>query len=272
MSRTRTNKRKQSNNERMKALAMLVVCVGFVGTVLYNYFLATQNEIALDKTTLCRLDGDFPRETVILLDATESLSEAHTEAVLNRIESEIENSYLYERFSIYSLQDDPTRFQPQFVLCNPGDGKDKSYLTAAPKKIFEQWRLKFRDPILNEIKSLELQKSSESSPVMEMLKFVGLRTMARSDSSKKRIILVSDMVENTDKYSQYTNSNMDFNALKDTSYFREVRPRLNEVHVELLYIERGNLSGIQGKDHIQKFWKPFIEQSKGLLSSVTNIN
>ena len=115
-------------------------------------------------------------------------------------------------------------------------------------------------------------ESSESSPIMEMLKFVGLRTFAKSDSPDKRLILVSDMVEHTESYSQYRNRNFDFRSLSSTPYFREMRPSLDGVYINLLYIERASLAEIQGGDHVTKFWQPFVRRSGGQIDDITYIN
>ena len=83
-------------------------------------------------------------------------------------------------------------------------------------------------------------------------------------------MVISDMVEHTSNYSQYTQS-VDFPTHKDSPYFREVRPRLDSVDVEILYIERPKLNAIQRMGHIT-FWEDLIREADGRLTSVDPIN
>jgi len=264
--------KQKKKNDQIKGSIIL----GFVGllAIWFGFSLYDANDkfIELHPETNCRIDGVSPRETVILLDSTESLSEAQVETVINHLNHEIENAILFERFTVYSLKAEPERFQPQFSVCNPGDGSDKSFVNNNPRKILKKWETLFKDPILRAVTMMGYEEASQTSPVMEMLKFVGIRTFARSKSDEKRMILISDMVENTSKYSQYSDLSADFRANRDTPYFRKVKPRLLGVDVHILYIERSNLTKIQGKKHLERFWKPFLEASGGALSSITYIN
>jgi hypothetical protein len=266
----RSRKKQKKKGSGPFPLIIITLVVGLFATLFYQYFELTQNEIKLDSNN-CRVDGLFPRDTVILLDATDALSDSQLVGVGNRMELIVREGIMHERFTIYALEDDPDRFKSSRTLCNKGDGQQKPWLLRA-KKTLRDWRVEFRDPMLNSVKGLASVTPSTSSPIMEMIKFVGLRTFALSKSSDKRLILVSDMVEHTDSYSQYRDRKLDFENLSKSPYFREMRPRLNDVMIDLLYIERPALSDIQGSDHVTKFWRPFVRRSGGKIKSVTYIN
>ncbi|MDC0004199.1 hypothetical protein OAE19_07350 [Porticoccaceae bacterium] len=207
-----------------------------------------------------------------MLDATEAVSQAQLEDLSNQLEIMVRDSIIHERFTIYFLRDEPERFQPSLVVCNPGTGQNLSSATHNLRKLMTTWQNSFKAPVTDSLQGLAKVTPSSSSPIMEMLKFVGLRSFARSTSPDKRLILVSDMVEHTDSYSQYRNKNLNFEKLSQTPYFREMRPRLNDVMVDLLYIERPPLAKIQGSDHVKKFWQPFVRRSGGRIKNVTYIN
>lgn len=267
MKKSKKNKKKNTNHLPLIGISIFAL---LFGTLIYQFFQLKQGMIQLDGDN-CRVDGLFPRDTVVLLDSTEALSESQQVDIKNRAEKLVRDSLLHERFTIYALQDNPDRFKPTLTLCNPGDGQEKSELIKAKKEL-RMYKKEFEGPLIKSFSDMSSIVSSESSPIMEMLKFVGLRTFARSDSPDKRLILVSDMVEHTDSYSQYRNKNLDFESLSNTPYFREMRPRLDEVYIDLLYIERASLAEIQGSDHVTKFWQPFVRRSGGQINNVTYIN
>jgi hypothetical protein len=267
---SKRNRRKKTNNNlpiAIIALVIMLLCI-FV----YQYTKAVQSTIKTDKVTNCRSDGFLPRDTVILIDATEAVSEAQFEDLSNQLKLIVSDSTIYERFTIYFLRDEPDRFQPKLTVCDPGTGENLSSATNNLRKLKKTWKESFEAPLKNSIDGLDEVSPSTSSPIMEMIKYVGLRTFARSNSPDKRLILVSDMVEHTDSYSQYRNRNFNFDSLAKAPYFREMRPRLNEVTIKLLYIERPSLSEIQGNDHVTKFWQPFVRRSGGQINDVTYIN
>lgn len=262
-------KRQQDNNIALT----IIVAVIFLGILLgYKVIDTRQNMVDTDRHTNCRVDKQFPRDTVILMDATEALSESQVEGVINYLEDLVTDSIKYERFTLYFLNDDPETFKPQLTVCNPGDGQALDPNTNNLKKLLKTWERSFKYPIIKSAQGLATVAPSDYSPIMEMLKFVALRTTSKSSALDKRIIIVSDMVEHTTAYSQYRNPKANFMLFKDTPYFREMRPRLNDVNVHLLYVERSRLAYVQGREHVELFWKPFIESSNGQYRSNLIIN
>ena len=267
---SKRSRRKKTNNTLPIAIIGLVLVL--LAVFSYQYAQMVEATIQTDSTSNCRSDGFFPRDTVILLDATEAVSQAQFEDLSNRVELVVRDSITHERFTIYFLRDEPERFQPKLVVCNPGTGANLSAATNNLRKLMKTWQVSFRAPVKGSLQGLTEVAPSTSSPIMEMLKFVGLRTFARSNSPEKRLILVSDMVEHTNSYSQYRDTKLDFKSLSKTPYFREMRPSLDEVMIDLLYIERANLAEIQGGDHVAKFWQPLVRRSGGQIKNVIYIN
>ena len=265
----RSRRNKTSNNIPIAIIGLVIVLVSLF---FYQYIKAVQGAIKIVPETNCRADGFSPRDTVILLDATEAVSQAQLEDLSNQLGLVVRDSMIHERFTIYFLRDEPERFQPRLEVCNPGTGENLSALNNNLKKLNKVWEESFKTRVIDSLQGLAEVTPSTSSPIMEMLKFVGLRTFARSISPEKRLILASDMVEHTDSYSQYRDRKLDFENLSKSPYFREMRPRLNDVMIDLLYIERPTLSDIQGRDHVTKFWRSFVKRSGGKIKSVTYIN
>ena len=268
-----SRRRKRQKTSNILPIAIIVAVLVILGIFIFQYTKAVQNKIETDSANNCRSDGVFPRDTVVLIDATEAVSPTQLLSLSNQLDSVIRDSMIHERFTVYFLRDDPKKFQPKLLVCNPGTGQDLSPATNNLPKLLRTWRDSFQSPLKNTLKGLDEVLPSTSSPIMEMLKYVGLTTFDRSESTYKRLILISDMVEHTDSYSQYRNKNLDFKSLSQTQYFREMRPSLRDVVVNLWYLERNKLSEIQGTDHIDKLWVPFVRKSGGqVIQPITQIN
>ena len=267
---SRRNRRRKTSN----ALPIAIIGLVLILLVLFGYQFtkAVQSMVETDASTNCRSDGFFSRDTVVLLDATEGLSEAQLVGLTNQLEQVVRDSLIYERFTVYVLRDDPERFQSRLVVCNPGDGQNLDPNTNNIKRLLKNWQTSFRGPVIRSLQELSEVAPANSSPIMEMLKFVSLRTFSRSAAADKRLILVSDMVEHTDSYSQYRNTNLDFEKLSQTPYFREMRPALTGVMIDLLYIERPALAQLQGSDHITKFWQPLVRRAGGQIRNINYLN
>lgn len=264
--------RRKKGNQNISYWAM-ILSVAFLALIfMYVYIKAVSEQVEIDKASNCRTDGKSPRDTVLLLDATEVYSDSHLEALRNIVNKYVDSALIHERFTVYVLGDEPDRYEPQLVVCNPGNGDGVSPITGAPEKMFRAWTKSFKEPIIEIVNTLDAQLSAQTSPVMEMLKFVGLRTIARKTSVEKRIIMVSDMVENTESYSQYAQTNMKYFDWRDNPHFRQTRSQLNNVDVHIIYVERPTLSHIQGRNHIEKFWRPLIDNAGGALKSIKTIN
>ncbi|MDA9839520.1 hypothetical protein N9B97_01880 [Porticoccaceae bacterium] len=268
-----SRRRRRQKTSNLLPVAIIVSVLVIFGIFIFQYAKAVQSKIETDAVTNCRIDGFFPRDTVVLIDATEAVTDAQLEGLWNELALVIRDSAIHERFTVYFLKDEPERFQPKLIVCNPGTGKNLSPATNNLRKLMATWEDSFQSPLKDTLNGLLQVKPSMSSPIMEMLKFVGLRTFSRSESPDRRLILISDMVEHTDFYSQYRDRNLDFKSLSQRPHFKEMKPRLRGVVVDLWYIERSRLSDIQGSSHVDNFWVPFIRKSGGqIIQPITIIN
>ena len=85
------------------------------------------------------------------------------------------------------------------------------------------------------------------------------------------MIIVSDLIQNTPSYSQY-NDSKDFDTIRGTNYLTGVQAFLSGIDVQILYVQRPQLLAIQNRDHIESFWRPYVNLSEGRIVSVDRIN
>ena len=265
----RARGKRKSNND---LAGYLIISIALVIIVLFivTYVRVSGSQVVL-MDNLCREDGVVPRETVLLIDATDSYSESQRDQVLFKINEYIDDSLEYERLTLYALNEDPDTFLPTFSICNPGDGGDASEWTENKKQLARTWETRFKNELTEAINPLVGQNSAENSPIIEMLKFVGIRTFLESKSSERRIILVSDMMEHTERYSHYDDP-INFKQIENTPFEISIRPNLPNVEVDVLYLYRPELAGYQNLGHIEEFWSPLISVSGGKLTNASRIN
>ena len=133
----RARNRKKSNNNRAGYLIIAVASI-VIALFSFTYYRVSSNQVVL-MDNLCREDGIVPRETVLLVDATDSYSESQRDQVLLKINEYIDESLEHERLTLYALNEDPDTFLPTFSICNPGDGEDASEWTENKRQLARTW-------------------------------------------------------------------------------------------------------------------------------------
>jgi hypothetical protein len=270
MSRQRTRHRKKKSDDLKGMILIFFVILAVTGFIAV-YVSISSSRVERNQATLCRVDGEIPRETALLIDATEGFSPSQSLLISKHMESIIETSLIDEKFTFYALNDNADTFSPLFEICNPGDGSDQNELTANVRRLYQSWETGFKQRITSNVQSLIDENGAESSPILEMLKFVAIQSMFDSAAPQKRLVVVSDLIHNTSEYSQYSEPSR-FEHIENSPYLRQVLPDLRNVDVEILYIFRSNLNEIQNRGHIQLFWERLFTEAGGRIISVEAIN
>lgn len=196
--RRRSRKTKQRNQAILNFIVagLAVVIIGFA-------FYALQPE-PYDELTLCELSDDLPPHTAVIIDKTDEYSEQQADliaAVIRRARNRLE---IGERFTLFEL-DQYGQFDPRgrFSLCNPGRGDQVNALFRNPVQIEERFNEKFNQPMESILEDLVEPKEAPNSPVLEALARLG-QTDAFSDRAPaRRIVMISDMLQNSDVFTIY---------------------------------------------------------------------
>ncbi len=259
--------KKKRKDQQGFVLIFLVICA----VSLFSYFLYDLNQqVAVrDDVTMCRSDGVVSRETILLIDATDMLSTSQAMVIKKKVAMELEKSKLDERFSVYVLDENISSFNKSLTVCNPGDGSDKSELIANKRRLKKDWEEKFYGKIGTKIDNIISGDTSKTSPIMEMIKYASIDTMMDSKAQDKRVIIISDMLHHTNKYSHYKEIELSKTFLT-SGYGLQVRPFLKGVELQLFYVNRSNASNIQNRGHIM-FWEKYVQSGGGTLTSVEAI-
>ncbi|HEV3111394.1 MAG TPA: hypothetical protein VGY99_12955, partial [Candidatus Binataceae bacterium] len=147
-----------------------------------------------------------------------------------------------------------------------------SELTSNPQLIGKRWKMKFIEPLNKQLDTMLRGSGSKDSPIMESIQVVGVSvfdTPAFHDLADKRLVIVSDMLQNTAGYSQYRGDES-YSRFCTSGYFLKVRSNLEGVDVTILYLRRTDVRHLQGKRHLE-FWENYFSDAKARLAHVVSI-
>ena len=261
MAKSTKLKRKQTQDRRALILIAVigVVAAGIVGA----YFYVQQSHVPLDTVSLCPIDG--PRElTAVLIDRTDPLNKVQSAALrvrLQKIKTEVPR---YGEIQIYTVRPLETGLlRPELRICNPGRGADVNPAIGNPRLAERKWQESFASRLDALIAEMVASSEANVSPVMESVQSVALSAFSSNSlhGKPKKLIIVSDMIQNTPGHSQYRGITS-FQNYKTSKHYRHVRADLTNVSVEIIYIlrdtkVRDDKARLQGKRHIE-FWQHFF--------------
>ena len=253
-----TPSEKRRRKKRRNAVAALAAALSVVAAIVIA--IAPWDVGNYDPSSLCPKDGNYPR-TAVLVDATDSLSESQVKTVAEEINALRDRLTLHEWVGIFVLNEDNLILPaPEIALCYPGDGATANPLIRNPDLIQRQFEKKFQRPMESAIQRLAKTPPQVTSPIHEMIRAVALDR--NFDSTKKRrLIVVSDMLQNTPEYSHYRND-ADFSAWRNSAHGRGFPQfSLLGVEVEILYLKRTDdfARAAQNLGHV-RFWENYFAE------------
>jgi hypothetical protein len=250
----------QRERERSKTLALYGVGgAALISLVAYMAF--GPKEIPLDPRTLCPRESAHvqAQTTVILLDRTDPLTEIQQQDVITRLAEVLRAAAPHERFVIYPLDARQEIVLDAVVRCNPlGQKRSGALESVGTDEEFEQKRFKdkFLDPIVATVRDWlpSIKTTQADSPIMEMVQAVFVRDLRSAPSA--RLILVSDLMQHSVRYSQYTGT-LDFKTFVRSDAFKEVAVDMRNTSVLILYITRTRGASRQ-PTNLESFWQSYF--------------
>lgn len=157
-----------------------------------------------DQETLCPKTGPVGH-TLILVDKSDPWSEVQAKrlkALVKQVGDELPTDRM---LSIYVFND---VFEPGFPslvsLCNPG--KTASELIGNPRREYVKWVEKFGRPLDEALTVLTQPGKGNQSPIVEAIGDVASRRENRVPTGDRKILLVSDMLQNSNQFTMFGNA------------------------------------------------------------------
>ena len=179
----------------------LLIIAAVLGMISYAAFVLKPAEY--DSQTLCLADT-VPPHRVVVIDKTDLYSPAQAEAIGGLILAERDALAIGERLSLYELNESgELRNTNRFSLCNPGAGAQVNPLYRNPERIQARYNALFAAPLDRALADLVTPKDAPMSPIVEALARLGQDPAFDRTVPARRIVLVSDMLQNSDLFSVY---------------------------------------------------------------------
>lgn len=260
MARRRRSRHKRQRNQAILNFAMAGLAVAIIGFAFY----ALQPE-PYDETTLCVISDELPPHTAVIIDKTDEYSAEQADLIAAIIRRTRDRLTIGERLTLFEL-DQNGQFDPrgEFSLCNPGRGDQVNPLFRNPNQIQERFADKFDAPLETVLSDLVEPKEAPNSPVLEALARLGQTEAFSSDAPDRRIVLISDMLQNSDLFTAYGGggempNNMPIAIEVADQTIKRFGDSLRGVSLEIRLIPRQRYADIQ-RGGLRDYWDAIFSE------------
>ena len=256
------SRRRRQRQRRMAYINFAIIALLIAGGVAAFQFL---KPVPYDEQTLCLLSDELPPHTAIILDKTDEYDESQADLIAALIRRSRDRLEVGERLSMFEL-DAEGQFDPrgEFSLCNPGRGGQVNPLFRNPRMIEERYATLFETPMDAVIDDLVVPKEAPSSPILEAMARLGQTENFSPDAPARRIVIVSDMLQNSDLFSAYGGGGtLPANMPRARDVAEAVERRygrsLSGVDLEIRLIPRGRYTDMQ-RGALKEYWNEVFSE------------
>ena len=217
------------------------------------------SEIEVDPETLCPLDLAAPMHVVFLIDKTDPLTERLVDELTVDLLGARRSLAAGERLSVFLIDDRVEEtFAPLFSRCSPGRAEEANELYENPRMIQRAFDEAFGRPVDAALTELVRATTAPRSPIFEAVQQVGDWPPCR-DAARRRLVLVSDLLQNVDELSLY-GTPPPFSELMKQDYLQRMLPDLRGVEVSLHVVRRSTRSakGAGQASEREAFWQGYF--------------
>lgn len=250
-------------------LALALLAVGALGALFYLRE-TTAPPPVLDADTLCPVGGPTAL-TVVLLDGSDALPDAGQRQVTTALLDLADALPVGGLLELRLLDPADPGGRVLFSRCNPGSGEGLSEWTANPAAARRRWLAEFREPVGTVVAGGLPQLSAETSPIMAAIQRIAVdRFDGRArEGVPKRLVIVSDMMENTADYSQYR-GDASVERWRASPAARRYATDLEGADVTLYYVDRLVGRPFGSADHL-RFWASWVDENGGRLAEAVKL-
>ncbi len=253
--------RRRRRQQRQAIINFAMVAAIIAGVIYIAY---TVRPAPFDEDTLCLVSETLPPHTAIIIDKTDEYSETQADLIAAVIRRTRERLEVGERITLFEL-DAKGQFDPrgELSMCNPGRGDQVNPLFRNPKQMEDRYEELFAKPMEVVLADLVVPKEAPNSPIMEALARLA-QTEAFSDRApRRRVVLISDMLQNSDVFSAYGGGGAmpeNMPDWRDTAdaITRKFGTSLNGVALEIRLIPRDRYVDLQ-RGALKEYWNSVLD-------------
>jgi hypothetical protein len=191
--------RERRRANRRYAAGTAAVVAGLLGLTLTVWIFRPAN---IDPATLCPTTRPIAGHTVVIVDRTDRWTPAMSGALTQLIEAAQRDTRRYQKFSIVSLDAEQSA-HPVFSVCNPGEPSFWADLYRGRRYSQRDFEQRFVGAADRVVEAVSQPAEANTSPIVEYVhRWLGSDDF-NAAVNDRRLILVSDMRQNSPLYSIY---------------------------------------------------------------------
>lgn len=209
-----------------------------------------------DPDTLCRTDAPLAAHTIILVDATDRLEPRHRRKLRAVLAQERARLAQYDRLTIMRINvRRPQEPSILFSKCLPRPPEQTNPLFENARMTRERWEQDFAGALDGALRSAASAGPARASPIVAALRAVAADPDYDPSISRRRLVLVSDLLEHDPQgYSLYV-SGANYAAWRERSPVGP--PDFSGVDLRIVPIDRPDHAERQAAA-LERFWPAFL--------------
>jgi len=260
-----------------------LVGVGFIAFFLMG---TLSQQTPADLITGCPIDqSEIPVSITIIYDTSEPLVESQELEIQNRINAIVRDESQFpvaSKLAVYRVESDLNRGITPVSFSLDGSGASNSGIEyfCRPRTDWTQsplWR-RFNEQLPDAYTAALIDSVGNSgeqySPLIDALRYVASSLFASSATTSNRVIIVSDLIENSAIFSMYQNNwyetftNNRESVLSQSPNF----PSGTSVEVLLLRRPQYSIQSLDPSSNFQRFWESIIAVNRNVGLTMTTVS
>ena len=146
------------------------------------------------------------------------------------------------------------------MLCSLRQGGNANPFYENPRRLRMKFDSQFGRPLDKVLDNLRKGETYDESPIMETIQRLTEDKSFSSIAENKKIIIISDMLQNTRPINHYKKYSPD--TFVESKYFNQIKPELNNTCVTIYYLASSDpkARNFQGERH-KNFWRKVFKKS-----------
>jgi hypothetical protein len=208
----------------------------------------------IDKKTLC--GAHEPSQIIALLfDSSDQINDLQKIKTRQILDGLLYNIPKGARVDVYMATAEAGQLaRPLFSRCNPASADGTAGWSENPQRQQELRRAKFQRPLERALKKALRANPRNTSPILETIAAASVQSFGRvnpaggAQAGRYHMIIVSDFLQNSALLSQY-GAYAGVEKFSTSAGWISTLPRLNNVAVKLIYINRASSRRFQNESH-----------------------
>jgi hypothetical protein len=254
--------RRRGRQQQWTATAAILLVLCLAGGAIYIFW--PPPPVYLDEHN-CPTNQPLEKHTIILVDATDPFNGDQLRSLRAVFKRETDGADPYEKFTVLEIsENDPFGPTQRVTICAPEESEATRGMTLMgrlsknPSWVDAAWKQFLKAVDVTD--TIAKAKAQNSTPLIESIFELGQRDDFSPNVSGRRLVIVSDLLQNTDAFYSLYKSPPVFQDFKQSPGAAKLIPNLRGIAVVAYYVVRPSSQHAleaQGACQLQ-FWKDYF--------------